>query len=252
MNNECFVYREIFTADELKQMFMLRYELFRESRTKVLVNENSHNIDIDCYDLRSRHFGLFYFKNNVEHPIGYNRIVHDGYGPAWYTILQLAENFPEIYSQVHADPLAQLPVMALYPEPAILFDLYRKYKAEGKCLVEGSRLSIVKSYAKIKLVEFIASCGTAITFYVNEIDMALLNVFWIHQRIYRPFGFHQLDKSSIYETHGLKSVCLAITEGSIPENQKSRIISMAKAFQQSGCICYYPDRPDYFLPPYSS
>jgi len=69
-----FVFRQAQSVDELRALLKLRYKVYRESRLQQFVPENECGIDLDGYDLRSRHFGLF--KNN-SHPIGYMRVVED-------------------------------------------------------------------------------------------------------------------------------------------------------------------------------
>ncbi len=52
-------FREVTDASGLQELFRLRYRSFRGSKLEGLVPENEHGLDIDCYDSKARHFGLY-------------------------------------------------------------------------------------------------------------------------------------------------------------------------------------------------
>ncbi|MBK9488548.1 MAG: GNAT family N-acetyltransferase [Haliscomenobacter sp.] len=68
-----FTFREITDRNELKKAFRLRYEVYEQSRMQFLLTPNEAKMDLDVFDLHSRHFGFFH-----NHEIaGYIRIVVD-------------------------------------------------------------------------------------------------------------------------------------------------------------------------------
>ena len=69
-----YTFREITEADELEMAFRLRYEVYSSCRCSMFLNTNLNKIDIDSYDLHSKHFGLFIHENELA---GYFRVVLD-------------------------------------------------------------------------------------------------------------------------------------------------------------------------------
>jgi len=72
-NTYCF--REARNVEELYALLKLRYEEYRNSRLAGFCPENEYGLDIDEFDLRSRHFGLFQQSADGEKAIGYMRVV---------------------------------------------------------------------------------------------------------------------------------------------------------------------------------
>ena len=77
-NQKTYKFREIVDEDELEKFMRLRYETYFNSSMRNFLQINDEKIDIDIYDLHSRHFGLFC----EEKPIGFIRVViHQWSGP---------------------------------------------------------------------------------------------------------------------------------------------------------------------------
>ena len=54
-----FVFREARSTSELEALFRLRYKVYQNSRLHCFEPANEYGINLDCYDLRARHFGLY-------------------------------------------------------------------------------------------------------------------------------------------------------------------------------------------------
>ena len=69
--SKTYTFREITEKEELEKFFRLRYEVYSDCRCQSILKKNGHPIDIDYYDVHSRHYSL---ACENEHA-GYLRIV---------------------------------------------------------------------------------------------------------------------------------------------------------------------------------
>jgi len=66
-----YTFREITEKDELEKFFKMRYSIYSNCRMNGFVKCNEHSIDIDAYDVHSRHYALTCENVNA----GYLRVV---------------------------------------------------------------------------------------------------------------------------------------------------------------------------------
>ena len=95
-----FVFREAANTNELLDPFRLRYRVYRNSRLARFVPENKYGIDLNCYDVRSRHFGLLAVCANTEQSIGYCRVVEDQEVSGRIDVLELVRQIPGLNRRV--------------------------------------------------------------------------------------------------------------------------------------------------------
>lgn len=247
MSQSYFVYREAANANELEILLRLRYHAFRDSQLKGFVAENETGLDLDCYDLRSRHFGLFHHAENHTVAVGYHRVVSDEYGPHWQNIMTLASQSSQQYERVCQTPVKPLPLMTYHPQAKILEDYYNQLKSEGRKICEGSRLTLSEPFRSIELVRHIIGSAVTIFFDICRYDLGLVALSPSHRRFYTPFGFTDVDQINVFKIFGVSLTCLKITANAIPKTLKNSIHQMGEAFEETGMICYFPDRPGEYL-----
>lgn len=247
MNDSYFIYREAANAKELEILLRLRYRAFRDSQLKGFVVENETGLDLDCYDLRSRHFGLFHHAENHTVAVGYHRVVSDEYGPHSQNIMTLASQSSEQYERVCQTPAKPLPVMTYHPQAEILENNYNQLKSEGQKICEGSRLTLSEPFRSIELVRHIIGSAVTIFFDICRYDFGLVAMSPSHRRFYTPFGFTEIDQITVFKIFDVSLTCLKITSNAIPNTLKNSIRLMGEAFEETGMICYHLDRPGEYL-----
>lgn len=248
MKADYFVFREARSSSELEALFRLHYEVYQNSRLHFLTPQNKDGIHTDCYDLRSRHFGLF--MNNTK-PVGYERPVNGFLGSMHKEVLAIASKFPRFYERVTAMPKYPLPIMCYWPEVEIVQNFYNSVRAGGKTIAESTILAIEPSISSFQIARFIIESVIAINLFCIGFDYGIMVCTLGHARFYQRYGFHRLAGTADNIVNGVKGRCVIITKDDIPSQFRERIIKMAKAYERTGQICYNPYNLDQLYQPVS-
>ena len=126
-----YVFREARNVYELKSLLELRYRGYLQSRCSSLIKKNPSGLDLDSYDLRSRHMGFFQLQGKESKPLGYMRLVEDELTDTAPLIWQLALSHPELWERLENDPPTPLPLMANCPKRKELLDFFHHHRSRG-------------------------------------------------------------------------------------------------------------------------
>lgn len=249
MQNKYYIFREPKNFDELKALLLLRYKVFRESRLEKFVVENEACINLDCYDLYSRHFGLYAHDGDSSRPVGYVRMVTDEEGTFRDELFELAKSIPSLYEKVNRIPEEPFPIMNYCPYRNDIREYYVNLKLRGEKLVEAGRLSLVNSVRGLKIAtNFIASIFAS--FLVHDVDKTILACRPNHQNIYNLFGAVVFNSTIEFQCDEAdSSALLLLSAKNLPESMKEKVYKMAVAYRATGSICYNPSNPDNYYAP---
>lgn len=252
MDNTYFIFREAESLDELRSLLCLRYKIYRESRIRGFVTKNEYGIDLDCYDLRARHYGLFRHDLSGFQPVGYHRFVQESYGPMWQEVAKLTREFPSLYEQAQLSPRVPFPMMSHAPGAETIWGIYSNLKAAGESMVEeATRFSLDATIRSVALARHIIESDAAIQFYSLNFDHVIMACTESHRNFYDRYGFRKLKGVLDCDVNGVHLTCVMASAGFLHYSVRDRIMRMANVFLETGCICYYPHDPEYYYPPFN-
>jgi hypothetical protein len=254
MNETYFVYREPESIAELKSLLLLRYSVYMESRLQHYVEKNkSMGIELDCYDVRARHFGLFKHENGSSRPVGYIRMVLDEEGPWADEIRAIANEVSGLADVVNETPSVAFPLMTYFPDAAIVNQHYQMAKKSGRRTVEAGRLSLERSVRSISVAKFLVS-STVTAAVVTNVKEALLTCVPSHERFYHPYGFEQCAGTTQHfcDEPNTEVCCEHWSIERLQGSVKDSVLRMADAYYNTGRICLSPSNPEQFYAPTQS
>lgn len=254
MDQHYFVFREPANINELKALLLLRYSVYRASRLHKFCPENEAGIDLDCYDLYSRHFGLYEHSGATSRPVGYVRMVTDKEGTFHDELFRLAGQSPSLFEKINRVPPNPFPVMNYAPDSEQIGEYYNDAKARGEMFVEVSRLSLDGRIRGLKVVtNFVSSIFAA--YQAMDVDHAIISCHSEHSVFYQHFGAKGFAGSQPFyceQYDGAATSLLLLSPKTLPDTMKERVLQMAEAFRITGRICYDPSNPQQFYAPLGS
>lgn len=244
-----YVFREATTVEELKALLQLRYRGYHQSRCTNIIDKNESGLDLDYYDLQSKHMGFFQLKGKETIPLGYMRLIEDDLTNAAPMIWELAEEHPELVEKLKEKPESPLPFLSISPDSKAINDFYNKACADGKKIVEGSRFVFDKSVRSRGFPKFVLESAVAITLFSQDFEYAMLGCLPRHGSFYSLFGFEPFSGYEDFPYGALRSCILKNTKESIPDKIRSKIEKMAATFCQTGILCHFPENANLFHMP---
>lgn len=248
-----FVFREAKTTNDFNRLLRMRYRVFRNSNLAKLIQENDYGIDIDCYDLRARHFGLFRVENNTEGTAGYLRVVEDRLVPIEYPIISLIERMPELCDKLKQEPKYLFPTMNYLPNPSIIRNLYENISHVGKQMMEPCRFALDEPFRSLRLAKHMVESILAVYGSFLGIEHAIYSCDASNASFYKTYGFNRLKEipESDFVGIGANSCCLFASYSKIPLPIRNRIEIMAKYFAETGEIYFIPSQSNRYYNPKS-
>lgn len=248
MEQHYFIFREPETLDELKALLRLRYSAYMASRLNKFIEENQTGMDLDCYDLYSRHFGLYEHTGSSSRPVGYVRMVTDEPGTFRNDLFALAKSIPELYEKVNCIPTEPFPMMNYCPYADDIRRYRENAKLAGEMLVEVGRLSLDDSIRGLKIaVNFVSAICASLP--MHGVDEALVTCVSNHEAMYRSCGGRIFHSANIFEVHGAGVCLLLLSAKNLPHSMKERVDHMREAYERTGRICYNPSQPESYYEP---
>ncbi|MEP1489181.1 MAG: hypothetical protein ABJK28_12205 [Algibacter sp.] len=162
---------------------------------------NDHEIDIDIYDLQSRHFGLFC----EDKPAGFLRIVYPkkelyqenifNIGCKYNIFSQKTHNKKDITNLDYPD----FPFISYSKVPCSIQNYYNNLNAKNETLVEPSRLMLFQNVSGINKAKFLTECAIVL-YHLICIGKkhAVINCDVRHERFYQRYGFEKINSTENY------------------------------------------------------
>lgn len=186
----------------------LRYDKYLNSPMKNFLEINPHKIDIDIYDLKSRHFGLFC----EDEPGGFLRIVYPKMELYQENVFNIGCRYnmfcPNKHSSKNIEHLEypEFPFISYPKVPSSIRQFYDSLKAKNEKLVETSRLMLFQNVQGFNKAKFLTECALVI-YMLSCIGSkhAVINCDTRHERFYQRYGFHKVDNKEEYHVKDRKS-----------------------------------------------
>lgn len=228
-------FREIQKQDELLNWFQLRYQIYNSTRCAGFLSDNAREIDVDAFDTRARHYGLFAQEENKEVLIGGLRII---------------ENRPVLTSikALHALGLlglststeeALLPIFNYFPEEADFS--FADILLGKRKITEGSRLILKKEYQSLRLAKFIISNAIVMHMITPDEWVAFVSCNPLHTRLYHSFGFQDVSDQTTWAKEAPVSA-LYLNDKVLHADKRQELDLMAAHYVSKGYSFYQHQR----------
>ncbi|MFN0157507.1 MAG: N-acyl amino acid synthase FeeM domain-containing protein [Bacteroidota bacterium] len=252
MDQSTYTFRQPNSISELRALLELRYRVYRESRLQNFIADNPLGLDLDCYDLKSMHFGLFRCVYGMEIPVGYMRLVTDRVQSSAYDIMSISSADGTVLENVLQTPDAPFPVMTYAPAVDRVNEMYHELLNKGESIVEPGRFALDESARGRLIAKQMVAATFAVTI-ANGIDSAILSCTLLHSRTYKQFGFNNFPGTEEFycDQAGENALLLLLlgVRASLPESERGKVMKMAKAYAETGCIFLDPSQPNQFTQP---
>ncbi len=231
-------FREILSPQELEQAFRLRYRVYRASDVKHFIKENPHELDLDAYDIRAHHYGLFNCDNGNQELVGCVRVVTDHETATASAVRLIAENHEHFNHIGHQTPPEIFPMLEYVPYREQILELYRKCKKQEGEIIEAGRLALDDQHQCLKLGTAVVQAAAAVGFIIKEYGYALVLANHHAARFYRVGGFRLFPGTRDFklEQQQFHSGCLLGTVNDIPVSSRPTVEKYAHDLRTTGKI----------------
>lgn len=246
-NTPYFCYREATNMTELEPLLRLRYQVFKEEEsTKALFPDNELGMEIDYFDLKSRHFGIYLVMNGQSIPVGYQRIIHETETSIASNLRLWASRYPSLLRKI--TPVNTPLYLMTVNNSKAMWDYYLDKKANGATFEEASRTSFLSAYRSYELTKFIFYANMAIGFFDDGCNTGITSCTSKLSVIHSRLGLRKIEHCD-YTFENMAFCVMEITKADFQFQQCSYLENMAEAFQATGSICLHQEQPHYYYPP---
>jgi hypothetical protein len=250
--NASFIFREVQAPEELLELLRMRYAVYRTCRLKELSPPNRDRLDVDPFDVRARHFGLYMSLHGRDVLAGGIRVVEIGPTASGGFLKQLTGVSARIDEAISTEPAARFPMLTYVREASVTADAVENLVAEGKAVVEPTRLILPRDRRSLTLARSIIEAAIAAYFFSDlRVDHAILTCATTQKRFYERYGFAAIPGTTdcYWKKPGVVGSALIGSPESVPRGLRPRIQAMADAFMRSGHISMQlvnrmPAKPD--------
>ena len=250
-NTAYYSFREVTRMTELEPLLRLRYKVFKEeSTTDDLFPENDLELDLDFYDLRSRHFGVYHIENDRETPVGYQRLILEEETRIAPSLRRWAADKPVLMERLAPQTKkAPLYLMTLNSSDAMWKYFFEK-KDWGASFAEASRICVLNEHRSFGVTKFIFYSDMAVVFWILKSDIGITSCTTKQAILHRRLGLKVIPGCN-YDKNGVECSVLDVRQSDFSPHQYEELEKMAEAYHVQDCICHHPEEPDnYWLPGY--
>lgn len=231
-----YYFRELQNQQEMLEFLHLRYTRYARAHGADFLAANEHELDLDHYDLRSRHYGLFVEESDQQKLIGGLRIIQNK--PVLATIRML-RNMGLLDQSIVSTESKVLPILSHFEDHGS--EAFNDLLENATFASEGSRLVLKEEYQSLRLAKFIIS--NAIILHLNRKEewVAFVTCRPLHARLYQSYGFdHVCDTTANMKHVPVKA--LYLRRETLAEHQREELEIMAAAYQAEGFTRYVHER----------
>jgi predicted GNAT family N-acyltransferase len=237
--NKALTFREITEPDELERVFWFRYVEYSRSRLCPILKQNAQMIDLDVFDLHSRHFGLFNHKNELA---GCFRVVLDRSEYYNSKVFEIGKRNVIFTNSLHSkDSLksineADFPFLSYPNLPEIIMSHYLAKKENNESFAEGSRLVIREDVRGLRTSSFLIDCIMMLLIHIcSGRKHSILDCREDHCAFYERYGFRPFVEGTEYRVHNMviNVMYLPSTLSSMSAHFKLKFEAMANEFSKT-------------------
>jgi predicted GNAT family N-acyltransferase len=222
-----YIFREITEKDELEKFFHFRYEVYSGCQCKSVLKSNEQAIDIDYYDVHSKHYALSCENSDA----GYFRVVMPREELKQNSIIEIASKngvFSD-YDKYKGNGAAPFPFLSYKEVPQSYWGFYENLIARNETLAECSRLILTPESRTLRTSRFLIECAIAMYLIICfGKKQAVLSCNVKHKSFYEYYGFEAIGKENGFSIYGYDSVAMSLT--SLPAQIKTNIEDMSDEF----------------------
>ncbi len=243
------VFREPETVDELIDLLHLRHEVFRSGRLSDMVAPNKYGLDVDCYDIRARHFGLYRVEEGAEIAVGYLRVVEDDYVEGQVDVHEIGRRIPEVGRLLEGEPSHPYPLMKYVPGLDTLTNRLEETRKRGERIVEACRMALIDSERSLLAARHIYEGSMAIYWFHMGYEHKWVCCDASKQAFYRRYGVRHLEGTPVSDFCGIgvESICLFGSKIEVPASRRRRLNAMAEVYARTGRIFCFREDPERFV-----
>ncbi len=239
MTIENFTFREARTQDELEQLFRLRHLIFTNAHP-TFIPDNPHGLELDAYDARAHHFGLFCETAGAAKPVGYLRITGNDCRETALWVRQLAARY-QFSDAINVRPAAPLPMMKYFHSASDKINQhYHNIRLQGERLIEAGRLCVLPEFQNLRLSCFIIESAVVFGLF-HKNSNSVISCKQQYLPVYTRYGFKLLDEVSKQKVAGHDSFVLMIKWSErfqMRESLLQKFEAMLDMYEQTGQFMY--------------
>ena len=209
----------------------LRYTIYNSTRCAGFLSENDMEIDVDAYDLQSKHYGLFVEEADQQKLIGGLRIIQNR--PVLSSIRMLKKL--NLLQYCEEQPEEVLPILSYFPDEKE--EHFSPLLTKDCLATEGSRLVLDKDYQSLRLAKFIISNAIILHMMEEEDWVAFVSCVPLHARLYQSFGFEQVFDHTNW-AKDLQARALYLRDEQLDQNKRPELEAMIREFRRDGFTRY--------------
>lgn len=248
--NTYYSFREVKNTEELKALFHLRYQEFLKCRLNGFIEKNKYELDIDCYDLRARHFGLFCCTQHGEVLVGCMRVIDNKPTYIAEKVLKIASLSKLLFQKVNQTPKHPFPLMNYNSHVKELNAFYQHLKIKNEKLCEVGRFVFSTEIRSLCLAKFVVECAMAVYYSDLGFENAIISCYPLHKRLYGLYGFKEFSDGKSFTVNGTSQLIMSLSfNKDVPFPLKEEVAKKSTIFKETRSICFHPSIPEYFSPP---
>jgi hypothetical protein len=237
-------FRELRTVSELAASAALRYRVYHTELglERLASLDPDTQLDVDVYDLYSRHYGLFASDVRGERLVGTLRITGSERGPLAWAVEELADRYVSLRSHIAGPPPAPLPMLCHLPQALAVRGRLDQLMTRGERIAEPGRLTVepllrrTAARSGVRLSHFLMACAEAVAWQVLELDRVFVDCDVRLEPFYRGFGFDPVPggEAAAEPDLGISFLVLQATARSLPLDMRSEVDRLARQLRGRG------------------
>lgn len=225
-------FKEIQEIEELEKCLILRYEHFNSPQYRVFLNKNNLGIDIDEFDIFSRHWIVIDEANEI---IGYARIIQRKKNSNIFHLIQQIQKKYSIAEFQLKNKMCSFPMMKYQTNKSKIFLASFLGENTEKEVFELSRF-IIKNGSSIRVSKFMVNAGLSIYKSCFQAEIMILACIENHEKFWRRYGFSNISEKEKYRIEQLSAVNLFSEFNSIDKMIKNRFEELADQYKKENKI----------------
>lgn len=230
------IFRQAKNLQELKALLKLRYRGYLNSPCASLLKINRYQIDMDAYDLRALHFGVFETDGLRANPIGYVRFIQEEMTPTTPMIWQLAFAHPELLSSLQKEVSTPFPFLQYHPNKELMQLHLSEALSKGERILEASRFVFDPLIRSTGILNFTAEATLSAVFFGLSYDRLMLVCNPSHCSFYQRIGFQFFDEGMTTTYGELPARFMEHRVQQLPRSYKDKMITMGCQYDQYGSV----------------
>jgi N-acyl-L-homoserine lactone synthetase len=239
--------RELRTVEELSASFALRYEIYKQTSGLRTLQSLHHDarVDVDSYDVFSRHLGLFQVDDSGARLVGSIRFTYHDDRPMLPLVRALSQVAPSVLRSLGRSRFSGLPTADYLLHSREVARFTEETECRGERVVEAGRFAI-RSAARLeqrrrhglwlagRFIEAVVAWVVA----EGQADRVLVSCLPEHGCLYRPYGFREIPgvPAAYQPRMGVWRECLVAGPNDIPELVGQRISGLVSEWHNKGMV----------------